>query len=359
MTSPESRVPSPETSRAELSGQQMAGPAGQAVAGEAGLGARDSRFGTRHVVGLALLLVAALLAALPLVASSYVIVFMVILFVHVVMAASYDLVGGYMGYINLGHASFFGLGAYAFGISASRGLPLAPAIGLAALSAVALALVVSYPLFRLRGVYFAIASFGLIVLLRQLALNLGDLTNGVAGMSIPLQYDPRLTFYLTFGLSVAALATNFLISRSHLGLALACIRDDEEVADGIGINIFRCKLTALAISAAYAGVIGAIFAWFLIFINPDSVFGLEIALLPIVMAMLGGSGTVVGPLLGAVFVQLLQELLWTNIEVFRSHLHLATYGVVLALVGLMMPKGFANTRPVRDFLKRIGLWGYG
>jgi len=299
------------------------------------------------------------LAALPNVSTSYMTVFMVILFVHVVLAASYDLVGGYMGYINLGHASFFGFGAYAFGVSATRGLPTAPAIGVALIASVALAVVASFPLFRLRGVYFSIASFGLIVLLRQLALNLNDLTNGVAGMTIPAQYDPRLTYYLTFGLALAALATNFLISRSRLGLALACIRDDEEVADSTGIDIFRYKLIALSISAGFAGVIGAIFAWFLIFINPDSVFGLEIALLPIVMTMLGGSGTVAGPLLGAIFVQVLQELLWTNVEIFRSHLHLATYGVVLALVGLLMPNGFANTRRVRSFLKRVGLWGYG
>jgi branched-chain amino acid transport system permease protein len=336
----------------------------RALAADAVVGRRWSVVGgplvsPQLLFSLALLSVVIGLVVLPTVATSYVTVFMVILFVHVVMAASYDLVGGYMGYINLGHASFFGLGAYAFGVSTTRGLPTAPAIVVALLAAVTLAVLVSFPLFRLRGVYFAIASFGLVVLLRQLALNLSELTNGVAGMSIPVQYDPRLTYYLTFGLALGALATNYLISRSRLGLALACIRDDEEVADTTGIDIFRYKLTALVISAAYAGLIGAIFAWFLIFINPDSVFGLEIALLPIVMAMLGGSGTVAGPVLGAVFVQVLQEVLWTNMEIFRSHLHLATYGVVLALVGLLMPNGFANTRPVRSFLKRVGLWGYG
>ena len=299
------------------------------------------------------------LLALPNLASTYILVFLIGLLYQVVLAASYDLVGGYMGYINLGHAAFFGLGAYAFAIGTTRGLPVAPAIALAVVAAVGLAAIVSYPLFRLRGVYFSIAAFGLVVLMRQLALNLGDLTNGVAGMSIPAQYDPRLTYYLTLALAMAALATNFAISRSRLGLALVCIRDDEDVADGTGVDVFRYKLTALAISAAYAGAIGAVFAWFLIFINPDSVLGLEIALLPVVMAMLGGSGTVAGPLLGAAFVLVLQEVLWTNLEAFRTHLHLATYGVVLALVGLLMPSGFANTRPLRGFLKRIGLWGYG
>src|SRR5437867_5122049 len=93
---------------------------------------------------------------------------------NLVLALSFDIVGGYMGYINLGHASFFGLGAYAFAIATTRGLPIAPALLIAGLSGVALAMLVSYPLFRLRGVYFSIASFGLIVLLRQLALNLGD-----------------------------------------------------------------------------------------------------------------------------------------------------------------------------------------
>jgi branched-chain amino acid transport system permease protein len=306
----------------------------------------------------ALLLIA--LVAFPFVASSYFVVFLVILFVHLVLAASYDLVGGYMGYINLGHASFFGLGAYGFGVATTRGWGLLPGLLVAALAAVALALLISYPLFRLRGVYFAIASFGLVVLMRQLALNNPfDLTNGVAGMTIPVQYDPRLTYFLTLGLSVAALATNFLISRSRLGLALACIRDDEDAADGTGVGVCRYKLIALCISAAYAGLIGAVFAWFLIFINPDSVFGLEVSLLPVVMAMLGGSGTIVGPLIGAVFVQVVQELLWTNIPIMRSHLHLATYGLILALVGLLMPNGIANTAPVRRWLKRAGLWGYG
>ena len=297
--------------------------------------------------------------AFPWIAPAYLVVFMVILLVHLVLAASYDLVGGYMGYINLGHASFFGLGAYAFGIATTRGWPVPAGLAGAAGAAVALALLVSFPLFRLRGVYFAIASFGLVVLMQQLALNLGDLTNGVAGMTIPAQYEPRLTYYLTLALAVAVLATNFVISRSRLGLALVCIREDEDVADGTGIDVFRYKAIALAISAVYAGLIGAVFAWFLIFINPSSVFGLETALLPIVMAMLGGSGTVVGPLIGAVFVQVIQELLWTNIPIFRSHLHLATYGVILALVGLLMPNGIANTRPFRRFLKRVGLWGYG
>ncbi len=320
---------------------------------------RDSSLITHHS-SLGFLAVALLaLLALPNVTSTYILVFLIGLFYQVVLAASYDLVGGYMGYINLGHAAFFGLGAYAFAIGTTRGLPVAPAIALAVVAAVGLAAIVSYPLFRLRGVYFSIAAFGLVVLMRQLALNLGGLTNGVAGMSIPAQYDPRLTYYLTLALAVAALATNFAISRSRLGLALVCIRDDEDVADGTGVDVFRYKLTALAISAAYAGAIGAVFAWFLIFINPDSVLGLEIALLPVVMAMVGGSGTVAGPLLGAAFVLVLQEVLWTNLEAFRTHLHLATYGVVLALVGLLMPSGFANTRPLRGVLKRIGLWGYG
>jgi branched-chain amino acid transport system permease protein len=307
----------------------------------------------------ALLLSLVALIVLPNLISAYWIVFCIGLFYHLVLAASYDLVGGYLGYINLGHASFFGLGAYAFAIAATRGLSVWPALLAAALVAALVAVLVSFPLFRLRGVYFAIASFGLVVLFRQLALNLGDLTNGVAGMSVPVQYDPRLIYYLSLALVVAALATNFLISRSRPGLALVCIRDDEEVADATGINLFRYKLIALTISAAYAGAIGAVFAWFLIFINPDSVFGLEIALLPVVMAMLGGGGTVLGPVIGATFIQVLQGVLWTNVEAFRSHLHLATYGIILTLVGLLMPNGFANTRPIRAFLKRVGLWGYG
>lgn len=321
--------------------------------------ARPAELGSLARPGVVLVVAILLaLAAVPSVASSYILVFLIVLFVNVVLAASYDLVGGYMGYINLGHAAFFGVGAYAFAVAASRGIPLGPSLAAAPLAAIVLALVVSIPLFRLRGVYFSIASFGLVVLMRQLALNLGDITNGVAGMTVPVSYDPALTYYLTLALAVACLGTNFALSRGRVGLALACIRDDEDVADGTGVPILRYKMIALAISAAFAGAVGAIFAWFLIFINPDSVFGAEISLTPIVMAMLGGSGTIIGPILGASFLHVLQEVLWTNVPIFRSHLHLATYGLILALVGLLMPSGIARFRPVAALLKRAGVWSY-
>jgi branched-chain amino acid transport system permease protein len=312
--------------------------------------ARLARPGPAIVAALALGL-----AALPAFASNYLVVFLIVLFVYVVLAASYDLVGGYMGYINIGHAAFFGVGAYAFAVAASRGIPLAPSVAAAPVAAAMLAVLVSVPLFRLRGVYFAIASLGLVVLVRQLALNLSDITSGVAGMTVPVSYDPALTYYLAFSLAAFCVSTNFALSRSRVGLALVCIRDDEDVADGTGVPILRYKILALAISAAFAGTVGAIFAWFLIFINPDSVFGPEIALTPIVMAMLGGTGTVLGPIVGATFLHVLQEVLWTNVPIFRSHLHLATYGLVLALVGLLMPNGIVRTRPVANLLRRIGL----
>ena len=314
---------------------------------------------TGRGLALGVMLVLVVLVALPHLLGSYLVVFLLLLFLYIGLAASYDLVGGYLGYINLGHASFFGTGAYAFAIAVARGLPEPLAAVLAGLSAAALAALVGYPLFRLRGVYFSIASFGLVVLMQQLALNLNDLTNGVAGLSISVPYQPVLNYYLTLGLAVATLGTNFFVSRSRLGLALVCIRDDEEVAEGTGINVLRYKVLALLISATYAGLIGAVFARFLIFINPGSVFGLEISLMPVVMAMVGGTGTVIGPVIGALFLQALQEVLWTNVPIFRSHLHLATFGAVLALVGLLLPGGFAQTTRARRWLKKLGLAGYG
>jgi branched-chain amino acid transport system permease protein len=299
------------------------------------------------------------LLALPFLLGPYPIVFLFLLFIYISLAAGYDLVGGHLGYINLGHAAFFGTGAYTFAIALARGLPEPLALPLAALGAAALAALVAFPLFRLRGVYFAIGSFGLVVLMRQLALNLGDLTNGVAGLSLPATYQPTLSYYLALALALATLAANFALARGRIGLAMACIREDEDAAAGTGIDTLRVKTAALLLSAVSAGLAGALYAAFLIFINPNSVFSLELTLVPVVMAMLGGGGTIVGPVLGALFVQGVQEVVWTNIPLFRSQLHLATFGVLLAAIGLLLPGGFARAPRARRWLRRAGLAGYG
>ncbi len=299
---------------------------------------------------LALLGVAALaaFAALPYATTStYLVSFSLAVFVSATLAQSYDWIGGHMGYLNLGHASFFGIGAYASGILLRAGQPLALAFAAGVGLAMAFALLISYPFFRLRGAYFALATFGLVVLLERLASNFSGLTGGSEGLTVPTGYHLYRAYYATLGLLTLVVLATAWLARSRLGLAWAAIREDEEVAGAFGVNTYAVKSLGLVASAAVAGLTGGLYCWYLTYIIPTTVFGLDVAIGPVVMAMLGGSGTVVGPLLGALVVDLTREAL----RLRTSYLALTIYGVMLVLVGLFLPGGLAAPHRWRRLIR--------
>jgi branched-chain amino acid transport system permease protein len=255
-----------------------------------------------------------------------------------------------MGYLNLGHASFFGLGAYAFGILFRAGVATGPALAAGVVLAAAFAAGISYPFFRLRGAYFALATFGLVALLELLASNLSGLTGGSEGLTLPPGYRLYGAYYACLALLAAVVGATAWLARSPLGLALVSIREDEEVASCFGIDAFRVKCLALVASAAVAALAGGLYCWYLTYIIPSTVFGLDVAVGPIVMAMLGGSGTVVGPILGAFLVDVIREVL----RLKTPYLALTIYGVMLVLVGIFLPGGLAAPRRWRRLAARLG-----
>jgi branched-chain amino acid transport system permease protein len=295
-----------------------------------------SRVGAWLLVGT----LAAVSLATPMVGNNYYTSFMFFLFIAIVMTSTYDMVAGYTGYINLGHGAFFGIGAYAYGIAIVRTGSNFLSIPFALIVAVALAGLMAYPLFRLRGAYFSIATFGVLKLLSVLALNLRDLTGGTTGLSITPTDSLIPTYYLAFAACAAAILLNRWVAHSSIGLALLTIREDEEVAGSSGVNALFYKWAILMLSAALPGFVGAIFMWQTTYIDPDSAFGSNVAFTPVIMAMLGGSGTVAGPIIGAIFLTFLQEALWSHI----GYLQLAMYGVVLVAVGLFMPGGLIRNK---------------
>jgi branched-chain amino acid transport system permease protein len=293
------------------------------------------------IVGIGLSLPVGLgCALLPVVGGGYVVTLAFFLWVFVALAESYNLVGGYLGYMNLGHSSFFGVSAYAFAILYAGGTPFVWAWLAGMGAAIGFAAAISVPLFRLRGAYFAVVSFGLIALLELLAHNFSRMTGGAAGLSLPPGDRLRVAYYVSLAVAAASIALVALLGRSHVGLALMSLREDEEAAAVFGVHGFRFKAFALILSAVPPGLIGGVYAWQLTYINPATVFGLEIALLPIVMAMLGGVGHVWGPVIGALFITCIEELLWTKMP----YLHLTTYGIVLLLVGFFLPGGLIRLR---------------
>jgi branched-chain amino acid transport system permease protein len=308
----------------------------------------------------ALLLAAVLLAlaaATPWIGNRYHVSFVFVLLMYLALTATYDLVGGYMGYINLGHGAFFGLGAYVYGIMVSRGGPPALALAFAAVAAAAFARLIAVPIFRLRGVYFAIATFGILKLLEVLAVNLDTMTGGTPGLSIAPTASTLPTFYLMLGAAVAGVGLNAWVANSRLGLGLVSIREDEEVAEASGIDTQRLKANVLMLSAIVPGVAGAIYMWQLTYINPTTAFGVELSFAPIIMAMLGGTGTLAGPLVGTVFLSLIEELLWSQL----GYLHLTMYGLVLVLVGILMPGGLMRSRAFSRLYRALAIpdhYGY-
>ncbi len=302
----------------------------------------------RIIVGLVLVF----LLIFPAFNLPYLNTFLIILFMYILLAESYDLLGGYAGYINMGHIAFFGIGAYTFGLLWNKGLALYLSFLAGTLAAVIFAILISFPFFRLRGAYFSLAAFALVKLMEHLTLNLSSITHGSDGLKVLEGNRMIPMYYLSLLMVIAVIAVSYWITHSRLGLAMASIREEEAIAFDFGVPVQRIKTTAMVIAAAFAGLMGGFYTWYTIFINPSMVFGTEIALLPVAMAMLGGSGVIIGPVIGAVFLLIVEETLWTRF----AYLHTAAYGLVILSVGLFMPGGLVRLGPIRRFLVRIGLF---
>jgi branched-chain amino acid transport system permease protein len=291
---------------------------------------------------------AGVLLLLPTVLSRDLVTALFFVFTFATLALNYDLLGGFLGYLNLGQGTFFGVGAYAAFILA-RDIPQAAAgfgplaisglAGLAAVITALLAAAVAYPLFRLRGAYFAMATFGLFLLVRQLTLNLDRLTAGSFGIYLPPGYyvAQRPAYTLMLGLALVSLVINIVISRTRLGIALHAIRESERAAAAIGIDLFRSKQIALVISAIPSALAGCLFGLHFGYVDVESVLGLDKTLFPVIMAMLGGTGLVWGPVVGVALFRLIDVGLKNYLALPVPAL--IVYGLILMVIGLFKPEG--------------------
>ncbi len=213
------------------------------------------------------------LAVLPALVNNYFLSFLLILFMYVGLAGSWNILSGFAGYPSFGHVAFFGIGAYAAAILITRqgiAWPVAAvagglAAGLAAFSIGAVVL-------RLRSVFFAIATLGLAECLRVLAQSWDGLTKGGMGISIPPAGDVSSYYYAMFVVAILAVLMNYLVGRSDFGLRLLAIRDDEDAASAAGINTTQCKTAAFILSSILPGIAGGIYAQYISYIEPASVF---------------------------------------------------------------------------------------
>jgi branched-chain amino acid transport system permease protein len=307
------------------------------------------------VIGV-LLLITAMLVVSPFFLTRDLITAFFFAFIFITLASNYDILGGFLGYINLGQGAFFGLGGYTTFIIMVK-VPVIQTLDsfvriIAVLAALCFTLffawVSSYPLFRLKGAYFSIGTFGLIMLLSQLVINLTPITGGSYGLYIPkkLYLSLSLAYYLGLILMTGSLALNAILDRSKMGLALKAIRESEIAAAATGIPIFKYKVKAFLLSSIPSCLAGSLFVLYSGYIEVDTVLGYDKTLLPVVIAMLGGSGRLFGPLVGG--------LIFRGIDVaLKNYLllpipALGIYGLILMGLGLFMPKGILNALFQRD-----------
>ncbi|WP_036594514.1 branched-chain amino acid ABC transporter permease [Ottowia thiooxydans] len=266
---------------------------------------------------------------------------------YVTLAFSWNVIGGFAGYPSFATAAFFGLGAYVTAVAQSQGLSLAWAVVLAGLVASAFSSLLGLAILHLRGRYFAIASLVIAEVLRQLTNSWTAVTGGGMGINLPLVGGStfgQAQIYLAAMLLIAAttIAVTLWLHQSRLGMALRCIAQNEDAAQILGVDTRRAKTAAFVLSSVFVGCAGGVYASWVTYIDPTDVFDGALSVKPILMVLLGGVGTLWGPLFGTLAYLGLEELLWRNILEF----HAGVLGLMVVLLVLFLPQGLGQVRGV-------------
>jgi branched-chain amino acid transport system permease protein len=282
---------------------------------------------------------------------------LIMMLFYAAISSAWNIVGGFAGQLSLGHAAFFGIGAYTSSLLFIN-LGVSPWIGMVigAVLATIVAGGIGYPSFRLRGPFFTLVTIAFAEVLRILTLYAHDFTKGSIGISVP--FRPAVGNFIFRQVSayayvaMAFLAISVLVSlwieNSRLGYYLAAIREDEDAAQALGIDAARYKLVAVLISAFLTALGGTFYAQYIFYIEPFQTFSLDFSVLLAMMAIIGGLGTVWGPVAGAFLVTPLQEILQAQLGGELQGLHLVVYGTVLIVVVILLPQGI---------IPSIAAWG--
>jgi len=259
------------------------------------------------------------------------------------LAITWDLMAGYVGYLNFGHGVSFGVGAYATALLiVNAGWPFEPAAALGGVAAGLVALISGWPTLRLRGAYFAIGTWALNRAVMQLALVL-DITGGADGMRLPAFLRPQFFSWVMLGVVGATfLVLWLLLEQAPFGLKLKAIREDESGSLAIGLNPAKLKLQAYVLSAVPAGIIGGVYAYWITFIDPASTLGDLVTDQAVVMAIFGGLGTLIGPVIGALLLFAFKTYFWAYLSDYQV-LYLIILGLAIAATVFFLPDGFWGT----------------
>ena len=287
--------------------------------------------------GYLLLAGVALAAAMPYFAGDYAMSFMVHTFIFMSLAYSWNLIGGYAGYTHFGQVAFYGIGAYVGALTIAAGLHWLLAALVAGLTGALVAVVLGGVMLRLKGPFFAIGMFGIARVCESLALGLDSITQGGTGLYLTV-VDLKYLYYVLGAITLAMILATWKLDSSRLGLQLLSIREDETAAAALGVRTTLLKVGTFVASAFVPGALGSLAACYLGFIDPTNAFAPMTELTVIAMVLLGGLGTVFGPLLGAGLMSIVNELLWAKFP----EIYLAIVGVIILVAVLYMPRGIVN-----------------
>jgi len=278
----------------------------------------------------------------PRVMDSYFLHLTIAIFLAMILASSWDILAR-TGQVSVGQAGLFGIGAYASALL-YQWIHLPPVLGILAggILAVILAVGIGYLTLRLRGIYFSITTIAFAEALAVVWLMIPDITGGAMGVSTPPLFGGNrvLAYYLILAILALVLLAVWLIEKSRLNFAFTAIRQNEDVANVMGINPTRYKVLAFMISAFFTGLAGGFYSHYNTYIIPYEVFGLNVSIACLVMPIFGGLYTILGPVIGTILVKVIEEFLRVTVP----YGHQIAYGLILVVVVLFMPDGL------------IGLW---
>ena len=283
-----------------------------------------------------LLLILVLLATLPLYAAGYTPILMTSLIMYVILTVSWTLFSGPTGYMSLAVAAFFGVGIYTAAVLGDM-LPLPAFIAAGGLASFIVALLVGALTLRLRGIYFAIFTFSLVILITHLLLFWELHVIGIRGRFVTV-IDYNTIYYAMLSIFVLLMITAYFIRRSKFGLALQSIGEDEEAAAHSGVNVTAVKVITFAISASFMGAAGATIATRWTYIDPYIAFNPLFSFMPVLMAIFGGMGQLYGPILGAAVFAYLEEVLITRFPYY----YMLLFGIILVVAVLYLPDGLVG-----------------
>ena len=277
-----------------------------------------------------------LLLALPIYASRYIVSLVITILMYYILAQSWNLFSGLTGYISFGHIVFFGIGAYTTALLTIKlNIDLSLALILSAVIPMVFASLIGLVILRISGLYFAVLTLAISEITRNIVINLDWLTEGSKGIALYPVDTLYETYYMLVALGVMVTLIFYVVKRSRVGLALLSIKEDEVVAQSIGIDSFKYKLLAYTISAGPPGVVGGIMAQYWTYIEPHTAFSLAIMTAFIVMASLGGLGSLVGPIIGSSVL----SIFFVEFPARFPGLDAILTGAILIAIVIFMPNG--------------------